>query len=47
MDPTFGKTFLFDSGKALDVSVGGYWLAEKPTGGADSQLECAISWFFE
>lgn len=43
---TVGKTFLFDSGEALDLNIGTYWLAEKPTGGADSQIKFGISWFF-
>ncbi len=43
---TFGKTMLFDSGYALDLSLGGYGLAARPSGGADWQLKFGISVFF-
>lgn len=43
---TVGKTFLFDSGHALDFNVGGYELLERPSGGADWQFKFGISLFF-
>ena len=44
---TVGKTLgIGSAGYALDLSLGGYWLAEKPQGGADWQLKFGISLFF-
>lgn len=43
---TFGKTFVFDSGYALDVSLGAYKLVERPTGGPDWQAKLGVSVFF-
>lgn len=43
---TAGKTFLFDSGYALDASLGAYGLVARPDGGADWQAKFAISLFF-
>lgn len=43
---TAGKTFLFDSGHALDLGLGGYQLIKEPTGGADWQMKFALSVFF-
>ena len=43
---TVGKTFLFDSGYALDLSLGGYGLVERPKGGADAQFKFALNLFF-
>ena len=40
-----GKTFLFESGYALDIGVGGYGLVARPDGGADAQLKFALSVF--
>lgn len=44
---TTGKTFgVGSAGHAMDLSLGGYWLAEKPEGGADWQLKFGVSLFF-
>lgn len=43
---TLGKTFLFESGHALDISLGGYGLAVRPNGGADWQMKLGISLLF-
>lgn len=43
---TAGKTFLFESGYALDISLGGYGLVARPDGGADWQLKFGINLFF-
>ncbi|MXN63859.1 hypothetical protein GR183_02995 [Stappia sp. GBMRC 2046] len=43
---TAGKTFVFDSGYALDVSLGGYALAAHPSGGADAQFKFGVNLFF-
>lgn len=43
---TVGKTFLFESGHALDLNVGGYDLADGPEGGADWQFKFGVSLFF-
>lgn len=43
---TVGKTFLRESGHAVDLNVGAYGLAERPTGGADFQFKFGLSVFF-
>lgn len=43
---TFGKTFVYDSGYAMDVSVGAYKLVSRPTGSPDWQAKFGISVFF-
>ena len=44
---TIGRTVpLGGQGHALDLSIGGYGLAERPEGGADWQLKFGISLFF-
>ncbi len=43
---TVGKTFDVGGGYALDMSLGGYWLAVKPEGGAESQFKFGGSLFF-
>lgn len=43
---TFGKTFLFESGHALDASVGGYYVAARPTGAPDTQVKFGLNFFF-
>lgn len=43
---TFGKTFVFEDGHALDMSVGAYSLAIRPDGAPDFQIKFGISVFF-
>lgn len=43
---TFGKTFVYASGYAMDVSIGAYKLVERPAGGPDWQLKFGLSVFF-
>ena len=42
----FGKTFLFDSGYALDANIGAYSIVEGPRGSADWQAKFGVSVFF-
>lgn len=43
---TAGKTFLFESGYALDINLGGYTLVARPDGGADWQFKFGVNLFF-
>ncbi|WP_420413722.1 hypothetical protein [Roseibium sp.] len=43
---TVGKTFVLESGTAIDANFGGYGLAAHPEGGADAQFKFGISVFF-
>ena len=42
----FGKTFLFDSGYAMDANIGAYSIVEGPRGSADWQAKFGVSVFF-
>lgn len=43
---TFGRTSLLANGDGLDLNVGAYWLAERPTDAPQWQLKFGISYYF-
>jgi hypothetical protein len=43
---TFGRTLLLGNGDGLDLSVGAYWLAERPTNAPQWQAKFGVSYFF-
>lgn len=41
-----GRTFPIGDGRALDLSLGAYGMAAKPTGGADAEVRFTVNMFF-